>query len=445
MNSFVDIRTVFSGAADRTVDVLKKIYSDHDYLIDTLSEFTRRWLSEENIEGKTVLLKPNWVRHSIRETDEICLRTHESFLLAAVEVILRMDPDSVIIGDAPIQGCDWSGIVNEFFVDRINQLIRKYNIPIKIVDFRRTIFSPAQNSSRSEINAYDNYQIFDTGKDSFLESISSASSNPFRVTCYNPDRLADSHGPGFHKYCITKELFEADIVISLPKIKTHQKVGITGAIKNLVGLNGDKDFLPHHRIGGTGRGGDCYPGRNKLRYWSELALDSANRRQGKKGYRFWRKLSSFFWRLSFPGSVHQLAAGWYGNDTTWRMVLDINKIAVYGTQDCKISSKPQRVIYSLCDGIIAGQGDGPLTPVPLPLGIICFSSNSYLTDICMASLMGFDIRKVPLLIAAEKLVKNMKTDFIVNGDAVDLDELKKYAIETQPSPGWADYLEPILK
>jgi hypothetical protein len=63
----------------------------------------------------------------------------------------------------------------------------------------------------------------------------------------------------------------------------------------------------------------------------------------------------------------------------------------------------------------------------------------------MASLMGFDIRKVPLLIAAEKLVKNMKTDFIVNGDAVDLDELKKYAIETQPSPGWADYLEPISK
>ena len=30
---------------------------------------------------------------------------------------------------------------------------------------------------------------------------------------------------------------DADIVISLPKIKSHQKTGITGAIKNLVGIN----------------------------------------------------------------------------------------------------------------------------------------------------------------------------------------------------------------
>ncbi len=60
-----------------------------------------------------------------------------------------------------------------------------------------------------------------------------------------------------------------------------------------MGLNGDKDFLPHHRIGGTDLGGDCYPGGNRLRYWSELILDEANRNKGNWKYKFYTRISSF--------------------------------------------------------------------------------------------------------------------------------------------------------
>ena len=112
------------------------------------------------------------------------------------------------------------------------------------------------DKNRSSISEY---VIFDVGKDSYLEPITNDKKNLFRVNNYDPDRLAESHRAGVHKYCITKELFEADIIFSLPKVKTHQKAGITAALKNLVGLNGDKDYLPHHRIGGTEIGGDCYP------------------------------------------------------------------------------------------------------------------------------------------------------------------------------------------
>ena len=32
---------------------------------------------------------------------------------------------------------------------------------------------------------------------------------------------------------------------SLPKLKTHKKAGITCALKNLIGINGNKEYLPH--------------------------------------------------------------------------------------------------------------------------------------------------------------------------------------------------------
>lgn len=53
-------------------------------------------------------------------------------------------------------------------------------------------------------------------------------------------------------------------------------------MKILVGVNGDKDYLPHHRLGAKGYGGDCYPGYNILRSCSEYLLDMSNRHIGEK-------------------------------------------------------------------------------------------------------------------------------------------------------------------
>jgi len=253
--------------------------------------------------------------------------------------------------------------------------------------------------------------------------------------------LAISHGPGIHKYCITKELFENDIVITLPKVKTHQKTGLTNALKILVGVNGDKDFLPHHRKGSPESGGDCYPGNNLLRNLSENVLDSANRKQGKYIYKYLRKLSSLFWRLSLPNQEQNRAAAWYGNDTTWRMVMDLNKIAEYGRIDGSISNTPQRLIYSLSDGVIGGEGDGPLKPEPLPLGVICFSNHSATTDIAMGTLMGFDTNKIPLLKSAGDYSNKDVVTIFLNNNKVELNSIKSLAIKTIPPPGWVNHLK----
>lgn len=441
MDHFVKIITLYNASYERETHNLSEKYKDLNGLLDVIHNLIYDDLIKINhIRGKNIMIKPNWVLHNRKPSDEICLRTNKNFLLAALENILKAEPAKVCLGDAPIQGCDWSKILTKEFSNQIDILKSKYGIPILIKDFRRTTFVPGANNPQSGLNPLSDYVIFDVGKDSYLESVSSDTKSIFRVTDYNPDRLTESHRKGVHKYCITKELFEADIILSLPKIKTHQKTGITGALKNIVGLNGNKDFLPHHRIGGTGFGGDCYPGSNYFRYWAELSLDQANKYQGKALYWFWTFMSDGLWALSRPKNVHNRVAGWYGNDTTWRMVLDLNKIVLYGCIDGSLATKPQRKIYSLGDGIIAGQGDGPLKPNPLPLGVVTFTDDSTLHDLAVCLLMKFDIAKIPILKTIDLVKTDHQSNIFINEQKVRIKELDRFGVVTLPPPGWVEYL-----
>jgi uncharacterized protein (DUF362 family) len=441
MDSFLNITTVRNESADRNINELASVYENVEMLTAAIRVIVRTHLTDEIIKGRKILFKPNWVNHSVNTTDQFCLRTNDNFIIAALKAILEMGPSNVHIGDAPIQGCRWDKVVSEYFSEEVNRLSKEYNIPVIIIDFRRRKYIFSENSPSVAARPITDYIIFDLGKQSMLESITEPENTKFRVTNYDPDRMLSAHAPGVHKYCIAKDFFDADIVISLPKIKTHQKTGITGALKNIVGINGDKDFLPHHRMGGTSRGGDCYPGGSFLRYWAELALDKANRLQGKKYFWFWQKLSSLLWRLSFPGFEHSMAAGWHGNDTTWRMVLDLNRIAEYGLIDGTLSEIPQRHIFSLCDGIIGGQGDGPLEPDPLALGVISFTNNSAVNDNAMAILMGLPANKIPLLYNIPPKRKLCRIS--LNGREITLDDLKLYSQKAQPPRGWVKYFSQI--
>lgn len=437
--NFVRIESVFTDKMSRTVEELSKVYANNILLKEKINSAIKGILDSKDVRGKKILIKPNWVVHNRKDNDEICLRTNDSFLLSALEILLQNKPASIIIGDAPIQGCRWDSMLRPQFIKSIEALSNKYSVRVTIEDFRRVTFDPSQNNPNTEINPLSNYIIFDLGINSYLEPISSTK-NIFRVNDYDPDRLAESHTLGKHKYCITKELFEADLVISMPKIKTHQKAGITGALKNIVGLNGDKDYLPHHRIGGTGFGGDCYPGKNLLRRTAEWLLDNANRHQGEIAYRYLQVASKIIWKLLLPQKMHHLGASWYGNDTVWRMVMDLNKIAVFGKKDGTLSNEPQRELYSLCDGIIGGQGDGPLNPTPLALGVISFSNNSSMNDICMATLMDFDIQKISLLNAASKYIQDHNIELTLNGVKIDLTALSNISIRTNTPLGWSNHM-----
>lgn len=438
INSFVNIITTLSDVSERTVENLQSIYNDIDGLSSYLKKILPQEFFEKDIAGKKVLLKPNWVKHNSKPQDDICLCTHPNFILAFLEMLLEWKPKSILIADAPIQGCNWSRLHSEDFLERIGQLSKHSGVSITVKDFRRVAFSPETNQLETDKKPLDDYIVFDVAEKSYLEDITT-DKNMFRVTCYNPDRLAESHHKGMHKYCIAKEVFNCDTIITMPKIKTHQKAGLTNSMKILVGINGDKDYLPHHRIGAVESGGDCYKGRHPFRRMSELVLDAANRRIGKSLYQPLSYLSTVLWRLSRPTKEQNLAAGWYGNDTVWRMVMDLNMIALYGKSNGSLSDTPQRTLYTLCDGIIGGQGNGPLSPEPLPLGIIAFSNDAFAMDEVAGRLFKLNIEKVPLLKEAKHINKKNRINYFINGNKAELADVDAYAMDVIMPPGWVNY------
>jgi uncharacterized protein (DUF362 family) len=52
---------------------------------------------------------------------------------------------------------------------------------------------------------------------------------------------------------------------------------------------------------------------------------------------------------------------------------------------------------TILDGIISGEGNGPLQPLPVETGITGVANDPFLMDMVMAQLMGLDWRKLPML------------------------------------------------
>ena len=80
---------------------------------------------------RTILIKPNWVRHE--EDDNFPIRalvTSTQLIEAVVEACLVKYPEveEITVGDVPLQGCDWSKLMRQAGIDRLRsecELIRE--------------------------------------------------------------------------------------------------------------------------------------------------------------------------------------------------------------------------------------------------------------------------------------------------------------------------------
>jgi uncharacterized protein (DUF362 family) len=347
-----------------------------------------------------VVLKPNWVLHYNQSGAGLdCLVTHPEVIAAVMEYVALTNPASVVIGDAPVQGCDFARLAGLCGLDALVSRYRVRGIEVCSADFRRTILhSRRLGAGRSEdVHPQAGYTIFDLGRASLLEGLAEDAGR-FRVTMYNPDLLNRTHAPGRHQYLIARELVEADVVVNLPKLKTHRKAGVTGALKNLVGINGNKEYLPHHRKGGSADGGDCYPGNSWPKRRAEDLLDIANRqRPGMAQSALARTAELLARAASWLGADADLEGAWYGNDTVWRTCLDLQRILRYGLSDGTLAAEPVRRVITITDAIVAGEGEGPLANTPAPCGVVTGGLSPPAIEWVHALLMGFDPRRISLI------------------------------------------------
>jgi uncharacterized protein (DUF362 family) len=350
--------------------------------------------------GCRLTIKPNLVNHDNQAPYGIePLITHRHIIDAAFRAARLAGAAEIVVGDAPIQSCDFARMLQSAGLDDWSREAREdFPSLTGIQDFRRTVsaINHGVRHASENVLSTDQFTLFDLGTSSMLEPVTDHRGS-FRVTCYNPEFLQRTHAPGRHQYLVARDVLLADVVINLPKLKMHKKAGITGALKNVVGINGNKEFLPHHRAGGSGAGGDCYPGTNNIKAMQEYVFDHQNSTTSPTAAMLWQSVNA---GLSSILRLRQDRLGtegsWSGNDTVWRMCLDLNRVLLYGRPDGSMADVPQRSVIHFVDAVIAGQGDGPLAPEPLPLGLLLLGRNAPAVDWVGALLLGYDPHKIPL-------------------------------------------------
>lgn len=363
--------------------------------------------------GASVFVLCNFVYHRRPQESEGDLQAkviHGAVLRALLDYVLIATGPSgrVRFGNAPLQSCRWDRVLSESGAEAVLGFFRGVGADVDAVDLRgeivdRDLLGRVRVRDVRDVEATPRVEI-DLGASSVLEiGTSPGGAWPrYRVADYDPDRTESFHRPGSHRYVIHREILDADVVVSLPKLKTHEKVGITCVVKGFVGAVARKECLAHHRFGPPSRGGDEYPDHLSFLVPLSRFHDWVNRGSGIAGLRpagqvIDRTARRVLRRLHVGG-----AGAWHGNDTAWRMALDLARILCFADRGGVVRDRPQRGHLALIDGIVGGEGDGPLSPSPVPAGTLIFSDDVLDADRAACRIMGFDPALVPTIAFAER-------------------------------------------
>jgi len=355
--------------------------------------------------GRRIVLKPNFIRHwnpASGGTIESVI-THGSILRAVADYafLAAGAEGSVAVAEAPQHDCDWDEIRRIVGLDALARFYEEVlGRELELIDLRResVVYRDGVIVERRRLPGDPlGYRMVDLGAHSAFTN-SGIDPRRFRGADYDPGPTAQHHLDGRNEYLLSETVLSADLVVNLPKLKTHKKTGVTLALKNLVGINGDKNLLPHHCVGAAAEGGDEFPGRSLLdrarSAATEIARGLLKRGIGARAIRLVRRAET-----AARGDSFIRSGNWYGNRTTWRMCVDLNRCLYYSdAHGAHFDARgPVRSVLTVIDGVIAGEGEGPLAPVDVPLGVVLAATDPIALDLAAVRLMGFDEARLPKL------------------------------------------------
>jgi len=383
----------------RLKTAVSQLIMEHPQITEVISKFS---------DSSLVVVKPNWVleSHMSKPEEWESVITHPNVVLAVVEVLadLMHGKGTICLCDAPLTFANFEQIVNRGQLKQRFETLRSQwpNLNLELLDLRREIWALKKGvitDRRPNVQDPRGYVKVNLKKDSLFYKYSSEG------RYYGADldiKVVNArHSGEVQEYLLSKTAMMCDLFINLPKMKTHIKAGITNCLKNLVGINGDKNWLPHFTEGTPKFKGD------------EFAEDRLLNIIEWKMKKFGKRLSLLFpvlgtWGLQKMRKAGLYIAGdnektvrngsWYGNDTLWRMVLDLNRALLYGNLDGTLrnASEPKHYL-AIVDGIIGGQGNGPTSPDAVAPGVLIGGTNPAEVDAVITQLMGFDIQKIPVV------------------------------------------------
>jgi len=395
--------------------------------------------------GQTVLLKPNFVKHFSERGGVKALITHGSLIRAVVDYvyIALKGEGRIIIADGPMDDCDFDKIASFTGLYEIKEFYKdKADFEIEIYDLRQEVVIKEGDEISQRLKLKGDlygYKAIDLGKDSEFKK-GDLDFKSFMGSECSPDVMSIHHNEKKDEYLIAGSFLKADAVINMPKIKTHRRAGVTLSLKNMIGITGDRNWLPH---------------------FSEIACskDSADIRQGvlnkaseklKQGIGLIKPLRDKLREMVGVTESVKLTGNWYGNDIIWRTIVDLARISAYADKDGVMKEERQRRVFVIADGIIAGESDGPVNPTPKPCGVIAAGFNEFAVDMAVTRIMGFDPMKIPLFkgISANALerlcsfdIKDIRCISNIAAWNKAMSRLKGRCLGFKPHYGWKNHIE----
>lgn len=353
---------------------VKNVAIEHadNYRIETVKASLRKCfndlgLPEENPlskiigRGNKVFIKPNWVasrwRASCPHKDSLyCVITHPVVIEAIADFVAEaLDGEGeIIIGDNPSIDADFQELLD---FTEIKRLESKYNVKTTILDLRPLVCDDLKKYGKKDLMVSQEGDPLgaveiNLGKESLLYGMDPVR---FRGVFDERNETIVSHTGETQLYTFARSLYEADVYISIPKMKTHQKVGVTLNLKGLVGSVSNKNQLVHWQVGYPEVHGDEYPTKEA-------------------------------WEAGQNSQVKHRGA-WPGNDTIWRMVVDLYKAML----------KRDRTYFSVVDGIVSGEGQGPFCPTSKYANTLIVGEDLLAVDCVATRYMGIDPNKIKYL------------------------------------------------
>lgn len=435
-------------------------YTSQQYDVDRL----RATIADSSVldcirPGDRVFIKPNWVqeRHQTRdEWDQMI--THPAVITAVIKLVVeKLDGNgSIILGDSPMSPADFDKITELMPLGQWCKYCKQNGIDFSLVDMRNECWSTSKDGVILE-----SFQLpgDPAGKITYnLEGCLSefhgkkVTPGGYYGASYDTAETNKAHDGVNNLYEMGASVMLSDVFVNLPKLKTHKKAGMTCCLKNLVGVSTNKNLLPHHTAGTPEAGGDQFASSGASRK-AEGAMTEKAKRLAKSSRIVAHLLVPMKWavkRLMGDNRSVVRNGSWYGNDTIWRTVLDLNKILFYGDPEGNISDSVSRRYVAIVDGVVAGEGEGPLEPDRIEAGILICGNNPVATDAVASKLIGFDYEKIPSIARAFEIQELPLIDngpeslkCSIDGESfIGLGEVPAM-LRLVPPSGWVGHIEQL--
>ena len=179
--------------------------------------------------GMNVVIKPNFVlSQHVENKDIFSVITHPSILRAIIDYcwIALKGKGKISIADVPSSNCNFEDLLEITKLHKVKNFLDEFSGPkIEIFDLRNYYFQSKDSycCTRGLPGDLEGNISIDLGKESSFYN--HLNLGKFCGAAYDRKKTMDHHSGERHIYEISRTIFNADIIIFVPKMKVHKKAG----------------------------------------------------------------------------------------------------------------------------------------------------------------------------------------------------------------------------